>query len=113
MIKHALKLIFFIPLFLIACAKPLPQDKTDYAGVWLSKDQRVALQITPEGRIEYINEQPNSSSSISAPIHSFEGSDFIVGFGPFKTTFKVTQSPQQNDQGEWSMVVDQNVLWKK
>ena len=101
-----------ISTLLVACSKPLPTDTQNYSGTWQSEDGSVHLMITPEGRVEYSNKQPNSSSSISAPISKFEGNNFSAGIGPLSTEFKVSQAPQQTANGTWSMTVDGRVLNK-
>lgn len=101
-----------ISTLLVACSKPLPTDKQNYLGTWQSEDGSVNLMITPEGRVEYSNKQPNSSSSVSAPISKFEGNNFSAGIGPLSTEFKVSQTPQQTANGTWSMTVDGRVLNK-
>ena len=96
----------FFTLFLIACAKPLPADKTHFAGQWQNDDGQVNLIITNEGRVEYSNQRPGKSTSVSAPITKFEGNNFKVGLGPLSTEFKVNQPPNQDAQGYWHMTVD-------
>ena len=70
------------------------------------------ITITPEGRVEYSNEQPGKSSSVSAPIKSFDGDNFDAGIGPLSTEFKVTQPPKQDAQGNWFMIIDGHTLAK-
>ncbi|KAF1025748.1 hypothetical protein [Acinetobacter sp.] len=101
-----------LSILLTACGKPLPVDKQNYSGTWQSEDGRVNLMITSEGRVEYSNKQPNSSSSVSAPISKFEGNNFSAGIGPLSTEFKVSQAPQQTAEGSWTMTVDGHVLNK-
>lgn len=101
-----------LSLSLIGCAKPLPAEKIAYAGTWTSADSRVTITISPEGRVEYSNEQPGKSSSVSAPIKSFDGDSFDAGIGPLSTEFKVTQPPKQDDQGNWFMIIDGHTLAK-
>lgn len=113
--KMKLKTLVFcglIGLTLIGCGKPLPNEKMDYAGTWASADSRVNIVITPEGRVEYSNQQPGKTSSVSAPLTEFEGENFKAGLGPFTTEFKVTQAPKQDSQGNWFMVVDGYTLAK-
>lgn len=91
-------------LLLAACSEPLPQDKRDYAGEWRGPQMR--LLITPDGRCEYARRhQGGASTKISAPIQRFEGDNFVVGVGPFSTTFVVAKPPHVAD-GRWKMVVD-------
>lgn len=104
--------IGLLSILLIACSKPLPLDKKDYVGTWQSADGRIHLNISSEGRLEYKNKQPNSSTSVSAPITEFNGSSFSAGLGSLSTYFKVTQAPQQNADGTWTMTVDGHQLKK-
>ncbi len=106
----ALYLVFSFSL--LGCSQPLPVDKSEYAGTWISADSRVNMSITPEGRIEYNNEQSGKSTSVSAPIKSFHENGFDAGVGPFTTVFKVTQVPTQDSQGNWFMTVDGYTLAK-
>jgi hypothetical protein len=91
-------------VLLVACGPPLPQDKREYAGDW--RGERMRLVITPEGRCEYERQKSGGGSSqISAPIQRFEGDNFVVGVGPFTTTFLVAKAPHIAN-GRWKMVVD-------
>lgn len=105
-------LCLVLSLALWGCAQPLPADKNQYAGTWISADSRVNLIITPEGRIEYSNQQPGKSTSVSSPIKSFSEQGFDAGIGPLTTTFKVTQAPTQDSQGNWFMIIDGYTLAK-
>ncbi len=105
-------LCLLLSLVLLGCSKPLPPDKIQYAGTWISADSRVNVLITPEGRIEYSNQQPGKSTSVSSPIKSFNEHGFDAGVGPLTTTFKVTQAPTQDNQGNWFMIVDGYTLAK-
>lgn len=111
MLRNVIALTLLSTL-LIACGKPLPTDKLNYSGTWLSDDGRINLTITPEGRVEYNNKQPNSSSSVSAPITEFKGNNFSAGIGPIATEFKVEQAPYQTADGTWTMTVDGRALNK-
>lgn len=101
-----------LAISLVGCAKPLPAEKVAYAGTWTSADSRVNITITPEGRVEYSNKQPGKSSSVSAPIKSFNGDNFDAGIGPLTTAFKVNQPPKQDQQGNWFMIIDGHTLAK-
>jgi hypothetical protein len=46
-----------------------------------------------------------STTSVKAPIQRFEGNNFVVGVGPFSTTFVVSRPPYL-DGSVWKMVVD-------
>ena len=91
-------------LALAGCAKPLPPERSGYVGEWQSDS--MALLITQDGRVAYKRlVGPNGSKSVSGPIQSFEGNNFVVGIGPVKTKFVVSVPPHE-DQGEWKMTVD-------
>ncbi|MFC5436047.1 hypothetical protein ACFPME_05720 [Rhodanobacter umsongensis] len=90
-------------LLLAGCAQPLPPDKLAYAGQWRSATMN--LLITESGNIHYRRVDGNASKSINGPLQSFEGSNFVVGIGPVKTTFVVAAAPHE-DGGAWKMTVD-------
>jgi hypothetical protein len=90
-------------LLLAGCAKPLPPDKLAYAGQWRSTTMN--LLITESGNVHYRRVDGNASKSINGPLQSFEGSHFVVGIGPVKTTFAVAIPPHE-DGGAWKMTVD-------
>lgn len=88
---------------LAACGQPVPMERAAYVGVWEGPD--VFLEITADGRVSYERRRGSGNVSIQAPIRRFEGDDFVVGFGPFSTTFKVS-APPRLDGNRWTMVVD-------
>jgi hypothetical protein len=88
---------------LAGCSKPLPPEKSSYAGQW--SGQQVQLLITQDGRVEYSKVDANSDNSIKAPIKEFAGANFVVGVGPMATTFVVSVPPHQ-DGDTWKMTVD-------
>lgn len=88
---------------LAACSKPLPADKQAYAGDW--RGDNMTLRIQPDGLISYERIEGNTTTKINAPIQSFDGDHFSVGYGPITTTFEVSQPPHQID-GVWFMTVD-------
>lgn len=97
-------LALFVLLALVGCAKPLPPERSAYAGEWQSST--MSLLITQDGHAAYRRlVGTNGSKSVSGPIQSFDGDDFIVGVGPIKTTF-VVSAPPHEDQGSWKMTVD-------
>jgi len=99
--KRCLLILAFL---LAACSgAPLPADKLGYAGEWRS--ETVQLVITPDGNVHYRRQDSGTNVSIDAPIKSFEGNDFLVGFGPFTTKFVVNKPPQMVD-GKFRMTVD-------
>ena len=105
--------ILFIATFLVACSKPIPQDKLNFIGTWQSEDFNTTLIISQDGRLDYKNKEPNRSTSLDAPISEFSGANFSAGIGPFTTEFVVSQAPTQNSDGTWSMIVDNKVLHRQ
>ena len=99
----ALAFVAACALLVAACGEPLPQAKLGYAGEWQAPS--VYLLITPDGRVEYKRRREGGNVSIEAPIKEFEGDNFVVGVGPFTTTFVVSQPPTLVD-GKWRMTVD-------
>lgn len=97
-------LLTLLLVLLTGCSEPLPPDKSAYAGQWRAAN--TTILITEAGRVEYVTRRDNGlHKSIKAPLQRFEGDNFIVGVGPFKTTFMVSRPPHQRD-GEWKMTVD-------
>jgi hypothetical protein len=92
-----------IAVLLVACAKPLPADKSNYAGEW--QGGPISLVITPEGRAVYERKEGGMSKRIDAPIKEFKGDDFVVGVGFVSTEFAVSAPPHESD-GAWKMTVD-------
>jgi hypothetical protein len=90
-------------LLLAACARPLPADKSNYAGEW--KGGPIHLVITADGRAVYERKQGNMSKKIDAPVKEFNGDNFVVGVGFIKTEFVVTAPPHE-EGGVWKMTVD-------
>lgn len=90
-------------VLLAGCSEPLPVDRLDYVGLWEGRDMR--LEITAAGFVDYRRRREGGNVSIQAPIRRFDGDDFVVGFGPFSTTFKVA-APPRLDGSRWTMVVD-------
>ena len=98
------KLLAIALLSLLAgCGEPVPADKATYVGAWKAKD--MSLVITQDGRVEYERRSGGASTSVKAPIQRFEGNNFVVGVGPFSTTFVVSKPPYQ-DGSVWKMVID-------
>ena len=102
--KIATVFIAAFALLLAACGEPLSKDRLGYAGEWQAPS--VYLLITPDGRVEYKRQRDGGNVSIEAPIKNFEGDNFIVGVGPFTTTFVVSQPPRLGEDGKWRMTVD-------
>ena len=90
-------------LALVACAKLLPSDKSNYAGEW--RGGPIALLITLEGRAVYERKEGNMSKKLDAPVKEFKGNNFVVGVGFMATEFLVTVPPHEED-GVWKMTVD-------
>lgn len=98
-----------VALLLAACSPP-PEVPSAYIGDWQAENMR--LTITREGTVNYERKQGQKSSSVNAPIKKFEGDNFLVGVGPFTTTF-VVSSPPRNVDGVWKMTVDGVELVRK
>lgn len=81
-------------------AKPLPDDKKEYAGTWAGQDMKLVIQ--PNGRIEY----ERGNTTVTGPIQKYEGADFTVGAFGLSTTFDVEEVPHQAEDGTWQMKVD-------
>jgi hypothetical protein len=88
---------------LISCAQPVPPARASYVGDWQAENLR--LTITAGGEVHYFRQRGNSRTTIDMPLKAFEGDDFIVGFGPFTTRFKVSKPPHQ-EGNVWKMTVD-------
>ena len=102
--RFAFALIAACAVLLAACGEPLQPSKLSYAGKW--QGPGVYLLITPDGRVDYKRQKDGGNVSIQAPIKGFEGDNFVVGVGPFTTTFVVSQPPRQGEDGKWKMTVD-------
>lgn len=96
-------LLVLSALLLAGCAEPVPAHRMQYVGAWHAEG--VYLFISADGRMEYNRRRGAERIAITAPIQRFEGDDFIVGLGPFSTTFVVSRPPWQ-EAGQWKMVVD-------
>ena len=100
-------------LLLAACGKPLPPEKSAYAGDWRAANMK--LRITQEGMVEYKREEKlagvRTSSEVNGPLRRFEGDNFVVGIPGISTTFVVSRAPYQHE-GRWKMVVDGVELWR-
>ena len=92
-----------LALLLAGCAKPLPPQRLDYAGLWQGKG--MVLQISADGYVSYKRMHGSTSTSINAPLKEFVDHGFVVGVGFMTTTFDVTQPPHQ-ENGVWVMEVD-------
>ncbi len=94
-------------LLLSSCGIPVPADKMDYVGEWRAPG--MYLLIMADGSVKYKRIKKGFTKSIEAPLKRFNGDDFIVGIGSFKTTFRVDKRPYR-DNGRWKMVVDSVTL---
>jgi hypothetical protein len=103
-------LLSIIALALIACAKPIPAEKSAYVGEW--NGTAMALLITQDGSVAYRRLYQGVNKSINGPLKEFQGDNFVVGVGPFATTFVVSAPPHQ-DGSNWKMTVDGVELTKK
>jgi hypothetical protein len=92
---------------LAGCAEPVPQARIAYVGEWRGeKDgEKILLEIKADGYISYMRRSANARTTINAPIKRFDGDNFVVGFGPFNTTFVVSKAPHL-DGAVWKMTVD-------
>ena len=99
-----------LALGLAACGGPPPEVPNAYVGDWQAKNMRLA--ISRDGMVSYERQDGKKSASVNAPIKRFDGDNFIVGVGPFSTTF-VVSSPPRNVDGVWKMTVDGVELVRK
>ena len=88
---------------LVACSIPIPADRAAYVGEW--EGTGMTLEIDQGGQVYYKRVESGSSRSIDMPLVRFEGANFVVGFGPFTTTFVVSIPPHESN-GAWLMTVD-------
>ena len=86
-IKYYVALL--LALLLSACSEPLPVEKMNYAGEWQSN--QMGLLILPDGTVAYKRLQNGGMTSVNGPLKEFDGNDFLVGIGPFSTTFEVSE----------------------
>jgi hypothetical protein len=100
---HTMLMAGLFAVLLVACAKPLPSDKSNYAGEW--KGGPIYLVITPEGRAVYERKDGNMSKKIDAPVKEFKGDNFVIGVGFMSTEF-VVSAPPHEEAGVWKMTVD-------
>lgn len=96
-------LLALLGMLVGGCGIAVPPDKQDYVGAW--QGPGLTLVITADGRVEYQRVEGAVTKSLSAPLKSFAGADFVVGAMGITTTFRV-QRPPYRDGPEWKMVVD-------
>jgi hypothetical protein len=82
---------------------PIPEEKRTYVGTW--EGVGFHLTISGDGGVNYRRVNGNITKTVSGPVKSFNGDDFVVGVLFITTTFKV-QHPPYLDGNEWLMVVD-------
>jgi len=96
-------IVMGMTIFLSACGKPVPPEKSAYVGEW--REKVMYLLITQDGGVRYKRFKGGANVSVDGPLKQFDGDNFEVGIGPASTTFVVTRPPYQ-DGNEWKMVVD-------
>ena len=101
--KFKVLIVVFLAALITGCADPLPPEKMAYAGEWQSSE--MALLILTDGTVAYKRLKNGGTTSLNSQVKEFLGDDFVVGIGPFTTTFDVTEPPHFNN-GQWQMVVD-------
>jgi hypothetical protein len=92
-----------LALLVAACSEPVPQAKASYVGQW--RAESMLLDIRGDGRVHYERRGERGKTTVDAPIQRFEGDNFVVGMGPFSTTFVVSKPPHA-DGATWKMTVD-------
>ncbi|MES2933412.1 MAG: hypothetical protein V4805_07995 [Pseudomonadota bacterium] len=96
-------ILLLLVFSLAGCGNSVPPEKSAYVGEW--REKSMYLLITQDGSINYKRMSEGVSTSINAPLKSFNGNNFEVGLGPMATTFVVSKPPYQ-DGKKWKMVVD-------
>ena len=95
--------------FLVACSKPLPEDKKDFVGEW--QNDVVWMMFHADGSFNYLRKEGSTSVEINAPVLEITDDRFRVGVWVWDTEFVINESPHQRE-GVWYMVVDGRVLTK-
>jgi len=90
--------------------KPVPDDKSDYIGMWLGGP--ITFEVRPDGILFYEKTNGGTSTSLEVPITIWGNSSISAGIGPFATTFAINSPPQQID-GQWTMTVDDQILLRQ
>ncbi len=96
-------LVVLLGALLCGCGQPVPPDKLAYVGEW--ETPTMYLLITADGSVRYKRLRAGATTSLDGPLQGFDGDNFEVGIGPFRTTFVVSRPPYQ-DGDAWKMVVD-------
>ncbi len=100
--RRAVALALIATLF-AACGIEIPENRRSYVGLW--EGPGMSLEITSDGRLEYERRAGSATTSLSAPIKSFDRDDFVAGVWFLTTTFEV-QRPPHRDGPDWKMMVD-------
>jgi len=82
---------------------PVPEEKRAYVGTW--EGVGFHLTIHEDGGIDYRRVKGKSATTVTGPLKSFKGDDFVVGVLFITTTFEV-QHPPYPEGDDWFMVVD-------
>ena len=82
---------------------PIPEEKRTYVGTW--EGVGFHLTISDDGGVNYRRVNGNNTKTVTGPVKSFNGDDFVVGVLFITTTFTV-QHPPYMEGNEWLMVVD-------
>jgi hypothetical protein len=82
---------------------PVPEEKKAYVGTW--EGVGFHLTIQEDGGIDYRRVKGKSATTVTGPLKSFKGDDFVVGVLFITTTFEV-QHPPYMEGDDWFMVVD-------
>jgi len=110
MTAHRILVLALLAMALGACGQPVPPDKSDYVGEWISP--QTALSISQDGTIRYAHKEKNVSKTVKTSLQRFEGNNLKVGFGPVSSTLTVSVAPHR-DGDDWKMTVDGVELTKK
>lgn len=102
-------LIVMTGFMMYGCGIKVPADKAEYAGEWQSP--QMYLLILPDGSVKYSRISGGVTKTVSGPLKSFEGNNFVVGVWMVKTTFVVSEPPHL-DGNQWKMTVDGVTLVK-
>ena len=104
---YRLAFILFLAVFtglIVGCNSiPVPEEKRAYVGTW--EGVGFHLTIYEDGGIDYRRVKGKSATTITGPLKSFKGDDFVVGVLFITTTFEV-QHPPYLEGDDWFMVVD-------
>jgi len=99
-----------LALSLTGCGKktPIPQDKKDYVGTWISGTQdTLVIRANGEGNAK-VGSTTISGGSVEFPDKS-SISIKAIGLGP---TLKINQPPQEIE-GKWQVVLDGTTYFKQ